>query len=541
MINSTKWKDAERFIGGLKFAVILIALFTISMIVGTFVESYFGTDFANRLIYKSPLFMLLQFLLFLSILMATLLRLPPKKRLWGFYVIHGGLLLIGCGAFITYVSGIDGHVTLLPKEPTRTIELSEDIVHVKFHKTDKILTLPLPYSAFPKIIDHSLSEIQVEKYLPFSEYQVTWLKSTSKISKLSAFYTIFTDSMSEEIKLSLHPDSEKIESGLRVGPLKVYLFPKPLLNCLTSQNKSKLIIWNIQSDECYHPESKGLEVTQSGGHLNILKVPHEGATYYFVPDKSPFPLNEQFQFYAQAPLRVISKDSFDARTALYLFGDQVSYIDKMSKQWVVKSFKDNPQGIPLPWMKLKIELNRHSKTEYPTLLPKYTLPKQKNGKLVYGGEKSLSILYMGKRHWASSSNPLTLNSGKNRIVVSIDRKKLTLPFALTLDRFKMDTSPGTEMPSSYESYVYLLNGKGVTQHHVFMNNPLKTQDFTFYQSSYFPYQQGGYASVFSANIDPGRIFKYLGSLLLVLGAIWHYLLNRNRKVLRPANSAKVLS
>ena len=79
------YEKIEKKIGTLKFAVIIISLFSIFMIVGTFIESYYGTDFANRIIYKRWPFMLIQLSIFLSIFFAAMLRLPPKKRLYGFY------------------------------------------------------------------------------------------------------------------------------------------------------------------------------------------------------------------------------------------------------------------------------------------------------------------------------------------------------------------------------------------------------------------------------------------------------------------------
>ena len=93
-INSIKpaYLKLERTLGGLKFAVVIILLFAIALAIGTFVESANGTDYANRLIYKSIPFMALQGLMFLSIFFATTIRLPYKKALAGFYVLHLGLM-----------------------------------------------------------------------------------------------------------------------------------------------------------------------------------------------------------------------------------------------------------------------------------------------------------------------------------------------------------------------------------------------------------------------------------------------------------------
>ena len=47
MKTKINWTEVERTIGGLKFAVVVILLFTISMIVGTFFESYYGKSVFN--------------------------------------------------------------------------------------------------------------------------------------------------------------------------------------------------------------------------------------------------------------------------------------------------------------------------------------------------------------------------------------------------------------------------------------------------------------------------------------------------------------
>jgi hypothetical protein len=62
-----------------------------------------------------------------------------------------------------------------------------------------------------------------------------------------------------------------------------------------------------------------------------------------------------------------------------------------------------------------------------------------------------------------------------------------------------------------------------------MNNPLKEKQYTFYQASYFEAAQDVYGSVLSVNYDPGRFLKYLGSLFLVLGSFWHFVIRRRKE------------
>ena len=78
------YRKIELFFGNLKFAVVIIGLFAIFLAYGTFMESYHGTEYANRLVYKSLPFMAIQFCMFLSILFATLIRLPAKNIFMAF-------------------------------------------------------------------------------------------------------------------------------------------------------------------------------------------------------------------------------------------------------------------------------------------------------------------------------------------------------------------------------------------------------------------------------------------------------------------------
>src|SRR5690606_718438 len=119
------YRSIERILASLKFAVIIIILFALCLIAGTFLESWNGTEYAQLVVYKSWWFMTLQALMFLSILTATLVRLPLRKSLYGFYTIHSGLIILFIGSFITYVIGVDGQLELIPGRPSNRIILPQ--------------------------------------------------------------------------------------------------------------------------------------------------------------------------------------------------------------------------------------------------------------------------------------------------------------------------------------------------------------------------------------------------------------------------------
>ncbi len=106
-------------------------------------------------------------------------------------------------------------------------------------------------------------------------------------------------------------------------------------------------------------------------------------------------------------------------------------------------------------------------------------------------------------------------------------------FAVILDRFEAGTDPGGMGNASYSSEVTVVGADGSrTARRITMNEPLHVDGVTLYQTSFFPEQDdhgrptGRQGSVFTAASDPGRILKYLGSLVLVAGTLVLYLRRR---------------
>ncbi|HLD45329.1 MAG TPA: hypothetical protein VJC18_07830 [bacterium] len=101
-----------KFLSSLKLGVFLLLALIMLAAWGTFIESRMGALYAKRFLYLSPGFVFLEALLFLNVLMAMLVRLPPRKKLCGFYLAHAGVLLLLAGAGMTGIWGLDGSLTL---------------------------------------------------------------------------------------------------------------------------------------------------------------------------------------------------------------------------------------------------------------------------------------------------------------------------------------------------------------------------------------------------------------------------------------------
>lgn len=526
------YRKIELFFGNLKFAVVIILLFAVSLGYGTFMESYHGTEYANRLIYKSFWFMGIQFGMFLSILFATLIRLPMKKHLYGFYVIHAGLITIFIGSYITYQSGVDGTITLSPNLPARQIQLSDDELRIQFPSKGKEVTVDLPYGAGEINLGYEYEGIRLGAFLPFAENKQDWVPvKLVDEAQSSSRYRLYNDNFGEFITLSLHPQSD-FNNTQTLGPLNVHYMPNSLAPCFAKNTLDGLIVWNGQTTGCIAPESQDIKRKKSINGQEMIEVTFNNEPIRFLPQMSPLPLNEKLELNESSPYRVFSKKLFEKSPHLFLFGKDVAFFNKDTTKWETHKIELNNE-VPLPWMGFKVKLLEHRADAYATMMPKYIKPIQENGQVISGNMKAVQVEYDGQKFWVKTGEPIAFNQDGERVTFELGKKNLLLPYELVLDRFKMDTDPGTNNPASYESFVTLFKGnEGSSKHHVFMNNPLKYQNFTFYQASYFQTNEGPFGSVLSVNFDPGRFWKYLGSLLLVLGSIWHFVL-RKKPVQKP--------
>ncbi len=533
-LKNINWENIERFIGSLKFAVVVICLFTLFMIAGTFVESYYGTDFANRAVYKNPIFMLIQFGMFLSIIFAATLRLPLKKRLYGFYVIHSGLVIIGLGSLITYVAGVDGQMTLSLNEPNRQVTLSKDILKITYLTEGKQVTTYLPYTAFRKSMDESYDNISIKDYIPFAEGKFVWSDPINRYPEDSQIHTSkyhFKNAFAEQdVILSIHPEaSNEFQSTVTMGPLSFNYYPSKIAHCFEENNPSKIIIWNSVTAECFTPESRGIPVKSTSANNRFVVIPYNKTYLSFFPDISPYPMDMKFQTDEKSIIRAFSKKLFEDKPNLFLFGKKAAFYNKADKVWKMVDLAVGGAPATLPWMNAEIQLTDHQEKLVPFNLPISTVPIQKNGSLIKGDIRAVRLEILGKEYWVTNYSPLSLIIQGRKVIFEVTKESINLPFEMALTEFKMDKDPGTNSPASYESFIKLFSDGQTTNHHVFMNHPMKKSGFTFYQASYSQDNQGQYNSTLAVNVDQGRVLKYLGSLMLVFGAIWHYTLNNRNK------------
>lgn len=101
-------------LGGLPFAILLIASTALMVIAGTILESKTDSHrFAASITYGNPLFTLLLCGFFVNILFSSLRRWPFQRKHIPFLVTHLGLLMVLAGAIIKLHYGTQGHMLIL--------------------------------------------------------------------------------------------------------------------------------------------------------------------------------------------------------------------------------------------------------------------------------------------------------------------------------------------------------------------------------------------------------------------------------------------
>ncbi|MDB5103661.1 MAG: hypothetical protein JWP91_1350 [Fibrobacteres bacterium] len=121
-------------------------------------------------------------------------------------------------------------------------------------------------------------------------------------------------------------------------------------------------------------------------------------------------------------------------------------------------------------------------------------------------------------------NPLNIALDGKRVFAQLRLKHYPLDFSLHLTDFVKNVHPGTDIPSSFESYADLSEGGTSRPIKVWMNNPLRHAGYTFFQASYAQAQGMAEKSTFAVVTNPGRVMPYVSSLVVFGGLLLHFLI-----------------
>lgn len=108
----------ERILSSFITTIVLLLIYGFGLAVATFIEKYHGTAAAKAMVYYSPLFFLLQFLLVVNFLFVAIKFQYCKLHRWGIMVTHTAFIIILLGALTSFVFGEEGILHIREGEST---------------------------------------------------------------------------------------------------------------------------------------------------------------------------------------------------------------------------------------------------------------------------------------------------------------------------------------------------------------------------------------------------------------------------------------
>jgi hypothetical protein len=127
--------------------------------------------------------------------------------------------------------------------------------------------------------------------------------------------------------------------------------------------------------------------------------------------------------------------------------------------------------------------------------------------------------------WLKCNDPnyetAEINTAAGPLTVTFGHERLPLGFSLKLLKFHQGLNPGGMGAASYSSLVQLIDpARGINQRReISMNEPLLHGQYTLYQSSFTPSDDGPQTSLLTVSADPALYVKYLGCLMICGGTL----------------------
>lgn len=111
----------DRILSSFVTTIVLLLVYAVILAVATFIEKYHGTAAAKAMVYYSPLFILLQFLLVVNFIAALIRHRLLQSRKWGLLITHFAFIVILTGALVSFLFGEEGMLHLRQGETAGAI------------------------------------------------------------------------------------------------------------------------------------------------------------------------------------------------------------------------------------------------------------------------------------------------------------------------------------------------------------------------------------------------------------------------------------
>ena len=129
--------------------------------------------------------------------------------------------------------------------------------------------------------------------------------------------------------------------------------------------------------------------------------------------------------------------------------------------------------------------------------------------------------------WGMSREPYTIEVDGQPWFIDLTPERWEVPFTITLDEFIHEKHAGTEMASSYESYVIKTENGEEEKIRIWMNHPLRHNGYTFFQESWGPSNARPGEPLFSQFAvvrNPGDQGPLYACIIVSIGMLVHFTL-----------------
>lgn len=439
------------FLVSTRTMAVLLLVYAFAMAYATFMENDYGTPTAKALIYEAKWFEVIMLLLIINFIGNIGRYRLWKREKWPLLVFHLAFVLIFIGGAITRYISYEGQMHI------REGETSNEIV------TDK-----------------NFFKIQIENGGDRLSYQEIPYMMSSQEPLLA--------------KLMNHRFEAKYDFHGQLIQVKQLDYIQRKKDSLQVDDSGKNYLHLVSTNDSGREDiylSSG-EVKNINGFLISFDRPIEGAIEFKNENgniliKTPEEAN--YMTMATQATGVTKKNEYQPLVyrSLYTIKDLKIVVPEMMQKGKLISYSgDKKKDQNVPDM-LLVELK--------------------------GPKTSQNVELSVEKGNPNAYKQVTID-GLN-IIMGFGPKIYQTPFALKLDDFVMETYPGSDSPSAYESHVQIIDEGKQTPYKIFMNNVLNHKGYRFFQASFDPDRQG---TVLSVNHDFwGTLISYIGYALLFLG------------------------
>ncbi|MHB8971082.1 MAG: cytochrome c biogenesis protein ResB [Pirellulaceae bacterium] len=567
-------------VASLKLAVALLVLLATVLAWATILEASRGREMAQWYVYASPWFIGLLGLLGVNILAATLIRRPWRKRQVGFVITHAGLLVLLVGAMQTFQYGIEGQVTLREGDRTDKVLLRHRSL-ITVDRPNGAGRLSSQFTFQPGAVDwregktlefaesQSLG-LNVLKFYRYARPHIDWVADALD-NQGPALRLALSDRTGQTITEDWLTAST-YGGEVLIGPTRYVLMPIPVESMLqdflqppTDDLGTAGVLSMHFGGKMYRAridDQKGQTVPlgDSGVSVEIVdyyadaKPTSNGRKFVGRSDKPRNPMLE-LRVHLPGAAEPVRQLAFAKAPLLNLDGVS-GHVCPVKFWYHHANIPQTPGAVFLQTPAGKLYCRRV--VEGSLAEPAEVVL---NAKVSVGGQFDISVI----KHLPQARREITFTplepgmqpassdeaavlvdltvDGENRqlwlsrgegefgmqtvftpqgfVAVTFGYQQMPLGFTVELEKFQRSVNPGHAGDAAFASRVKLLDPEQDTplSREISMNEPLTHGQFTFYQSSFQELPGNIQMSVLTAAYDPGRLCKYLGSLMICGGIV----------------------